>query len=232
MPIAGGTPRKLPGTDGLSLLTWPWATDVPKDATPDRGQTKLVNLSTSEIVDTKTSDKVSGLRCGPDWCGGVSDGNLVIGRPDGSGRQALPGIRTLEGPETLGSGFGLARLLPDGSGIAERKTAAARFTTLVYDPRSGTAGGVGTENGFATGTSSSPTSVVYWDTDQKGALTCRTPPGTVSVPGEKSGASNASGRPPEPPSALQRDKARKPLCAMVPTGGNVEFTVLNLAAVR
>jgi hypothetical protein len=88
MPIAGGSPERLQGTDGLWLQSWPWAADVSSNrgivAIQDRNQTLLVNLETGEKRTIAVPSGVRGLRCSTEWCVGRSGDKVLTMRPDGS----------------------------------------------------------------------------------------------------------------------------------------------------
>ncbi|GAA2208695.1 hypothetical protein GCM10009850_041530 [Nonomuraea monospora] len=88
MSLPGGTIERVPGSDGLQLAAWPWATDEPLDIRTN--PTRLVNLETGETVRIRPARGVEGLRCGPTWCLGVRDGDAVVQRIDGSQARVQP----------------------------------------------------------------------------------------------------------------------------------------------
>ncbi|MER6003834.1 hypothetical protein ABT120_35065 [Nonomuraea angiospora] len=80
MPVTGGTPQRLPGTDGLRLTSWPWAA----------GQNRIVNLETGESAEVSLPDGVRSMQCQPEWCVGAQGQRAIVQRVDGSERQTLP----------------------------------------------------------------------------------------------------------------------------------------------
>ncbi|GGS82761.1 hypothetical protein GCM10010156_46790 [Planobispora rosea] len=79
VPVAGGEPSSVPGTEGLHLFSWPWA----GRATGDRmGAVNLLNLSTGERLDDPAQ-----ARCAVTWC---LTGSQAM-RRDGSRAVDLPG---------------------------------------------------------------------------------------------------------------------------------------------
>ncbi|GAB3145334.1 hypothetical protein GCM10027161_37330 [Microbispora hainanensis] len=79
VPVEGGEPSFVPGTEGLQLFSWPWA-GRPVDRSG--AMTNLLNLSTGERLD----DPVR-ARCAVTWC---LTGNQAT-RRDGSKVLDLPG---------------------------------------------------------------------------------------------------------------------------------------------
>ncbi|MFF0312622.1 hypothetical protein ACFYSC_34780 [Streptosporangium sp. NPDC004379] len=226
MPLTGGSPEPIPGTDGLHLLSWPWAFDVANGEEGedwDRNQTKLVNLETGQATEVNVPDAARGLRCGPAWCFGARGEETIVQRTDGSGRKALPGLLGRMEYTPLADGrFGFFSLSPvtgldtEGEEIEDFHLPLA----AVYDPVTGRAAGVGKRNssgggGLGTGISSSPTSIIYWDEDRRQVEECRMEDAS-SIP-----------RPSGAPSPTGKVKA----CSTVEKGGGKEFTVVNLLAV-
>ncbi|WP_327048922.1 hypothetical protein OG320_14165 [Microbispora sp. NBC_01189] len=157
LPLAGGTPEKIPGTDGLWLDSWPYATDVlterwgmPEDGAP--GQHLLVNLETGERRTLTMPEGVRALSCHPEWCLGRSGGSLVVVRPDGTGERKLPG--RAGDPAIHGDRF---VALDGGRGTRMYDIETGRTATI----------GVGSEDGknwsVGQGTSFSPSLVYYWN---------------------------------------------------------------------
>ncbi|MCG5220295.1 hypothetical protein [Streptosporangium sp. KLBMP 9127] len=161
MPITGGSPEKLAGTEGLHLIDWPWAGDVQKYDDWEKNQTLLVNVETGERLTPQVPDGVKGLRCSPEWCTGRAGEDMVVQRVDGSERTTLR--------ETAG----------DQSAV--RSGRFIQIPSGVYDLTTGQAAEIGatSEDGkvssVGSGISSSPGSVYYW---QAGTLktkkTCKT----------------------------------------------------------
>ncbi|WP_155128744.1 hypothetical protein [[Actinomadura] parvosata] len=90
LDLPAGMIEQIAGSDGLQLVSWPWAIDEPLDL---RGNpTRLVNLATGRTVPIKAARGVEGLRCGPTWCSGVRDGDAVLQRTDGSRLRVRRGL--------------------------------------------------------------------------------------------------------------------------------------------
>ncbi|GAA2081376.1 hypothetical protein [Actinomadura alba] len=100
-PLAGGTARLLPDTEGHHIVRWPWI------GTPGIASTRvpfkvLRNVRTGERRDTKPTSEL--LACGVTWCAGsdgVSDivqrrdgtkGHTVLGGGSDMGTKNLPGL--------------------------------------------------------------------------------------------------------------------------------------------
>ncbi|WP_433418285.1 hypothetical protein ACQP1V_02090 [Microtetraspora malaysiensis] len=156
MPIAGGEPEKIEGTDGLWLDSWPWARDVPGDSFPDEkwrnaNQALLVDLENGTRRTITPPPGVTGLRCSTEWCLGTSGKKALSMRIDGTDVRELPGrSRTTD---LYGGRFAeLGGWLP-----------------AIYDLATGKAGGIGATTrdgrggGWGHGVSSSPTRVFYWN---------------------------------------------------------------------
>ncbi|MBE3016204.1 hypothetical protein IL992_44720 [Microbispora sp. NEAU-D428] len=79
VPVAGGEPSFVPGTEGLRLFSWPWAG---RPADGPAAMTNLLNLSTGERLDDPAQ-----ARCDVTWC---LTGNQAT-RRDGSQVLDLPG---------------------------------------------------------------------------------------------------------------------------------------------
>ncbi|MFI7105371.1 TolB family protein [Nonomuraea sp. NPDC050227] len=84
MPLAGGeAPRLIPGSEGLHLIRWPWATDADDS---QKVQTKVVDLSGAPYTVRVVAPRdVVTLRCGPFWCWGAQGGRSYLQRADGTG---------------------------------------------------------------------------------------------------------------------------------------------------
>ncbi|WP_049557900.1 hypothetical protein [Nonomuraea sp. SBT364] len=145
-PLGGSTPEKIPGSDGLHLIKWPWASDVadlPGDM--ERSQTRLVNLEDGSNVSVQAPPGVERLRCGPVWCFGRGSDGTVVTRVDGS-----------QPP----------RRIQVSSGGPARYPILDRFlpaSMAVYDLATGKLaafGGTGTWYGM--GVSSEPSAIYYW----------------------------------------------------------------------
>ncbi|MFG1687769.1 TolB family protein [Nonomuraea sp. NPDC049269] len=153
IPLAGGEAARVPDSDGLHLMKWPYAVDVadgPKEH--DRNQTKLVDLARGAQTKINVPASARGLRCGPSWCVGRNgQGPLYQGSfvqyLDGTNTIALDGLSDVS---TLIQFPILDRFLFDGS--------------TVYDAATGEVAAIGKGSGmFGVGTSSEPSTIIYWD---------------------------------------------------------------------
>ncbi|MEV6867072.1 hypothetical protein AB0M44_39530 [Streptosporangium subroseum] len=215
MPMGGGAPERIAGTDGLHLLSWPLAVDVgeKEGGYASKNQSRVVDLETGRVTEVKAPEGVKNLRCGPIWCFGdgrdEGDGTLVQ-KLDGSDRKILPGL--FPGPymKDIGGRFGMLNV------GGERSTGGYFPSRAVYDPDSGFAAGIGTGNGWGRGISSSPTSILYWDEGKKEVNECKTVDGRV-IPPDPSGAPVPMGE--------------NTVCSSKEVGGGKELTVVNLLAV-
>lgn len=155
IPLEGGTPQPVPGAEGLTLISWPWASDASENRS--RNQTKLVNLATGQIIPINLPKGAHGVRCGLVWCVGARGEGGVVQRVDGSDRRLLPGTPSWEMISLSGARTGFM-------GSAQRD----HYAAVVYDPETGLAGGIGgpAKDGgswLGVGVSSSPPSIVYMD---------------------------------------------------------------------
>ncbi|WP_406319605.1 hypothetical protein OHA77_19960 [Streptosporangium sp. NBC_01639] len=220
IPLNGGTPELIEGTDGLHLLSWPWAVDVAQGREGedlDKNQTKLVNLATRHTVEVNAPDGTQGLRCGPAWC--LGDG--VVQRVDGSEHKATPPALYTGGMGTtsLAGGFGFFSVVGRDARGEEIEDGDAPLAA-VYDPATGTTGGVGKRDrsgggSIGTGVSSSPPSIIYWDEDQRQVEECKMVD-AASVP-----------RAPGQPTPTGKTK----VCTTTQKGGGEKFRVVNLLAI-
>ncbi|MGN9788845.1 hypothetical protein ACTMTF_46145 [Nonomuraea sp. ZG12] len=198
IPLTGGAPEKI--ADDLHLTSWPLAAGYAPGERGKKNQNRVVNLETGQSTAIEAPPGATNLTCAIEWCFGVQRDRTVRQRIDGSGREPLPdGL----GPyrEVLGGRFPL--LSPPGGDPAKQYIPVK----TVYDPTTGLFGGAhrrspeGGSYGF--GTSSSPTTIMYWDEDKKQRRVCRTT--------SPSGATS---------------------CETKESGGGKEFTVLNTLAIR
>ncbi|MGI5493454.1 hypothetical protein [Microtetraspora malaysiensis] len=167
MPIAGGEPEKIEGTDGLWLDSWPWARDVAGGTFPDErqrnaNQTLLVDLENGTRRTITPPPGVTGLRCSTEWCLSTSDMKALAMRIDGTDVRELTGYSNTM--EIHGGRF----------------AALEAGLSTIYDLATGKAGGIGAVSadgrggGWGHGTSSSPTQVFYWNAQAvKTKQTCR-----------------------------------------------------------
>ncbi|WP_433225364.1 hypothetical protein [Microtetraspora malaysiensis] len=171
MPIGGGKPEKIPGTDGLWLASWPWARNVPAESDietglPDTNQNVLADLRTGvrqNMIPLPGGTRrqgiippgATGLRCSRQWCVGRLDGGAVAVRVDQSDLRRVPW--TMTEPEVYGDRF---VVVLQGT------------TSMIYDLATGKAGGItapsadGRSASYGQGNSSSPTAVFFWDAQQ------------------------------------------------------------------
>ncbi|MFG1960368.1 hypothetical protein [Nonomuraea sp. NPDC049028] len=92
VPITGGTARAMPGTDGLHLVSWPWAADAGQAIDHQVNQRVLVNLETGKRTPLRAPKGVKQMRCAPTWCAGMQGEQAVAWRRDGGSPQPLRGI--------------------------------------------------------------------------------------------------------------------------------------------
>jgi hypothetical protein len=203
IPLTGGTPEKIDGTDGLHLTSWPLAAGYAPGERGAKNQNRVVNLETGQSTAIEAAPGTTRLTCATDWCFGAQRDRTVVQRIDGSDQKQLPEGMEFFGGELLGERFALVS--PPAVGDPAEGYIPVK---MVYDPVTGQIGGVhrsfpegGTSYGF--GTSSSPTTIMYWDEDKAPYRECRTtsPTGNVS-------------------------------CESKEKGGGKEFTVLNTLAIR
>ncbi|GIH93897.1 hypothetical protein Psi01_45270 [Planobispora siamensis] len=224
MPLSGGAPERIGGTDGLHLLSWPWATDV-GERDFQKSQTELVNLETMQTFEVRASDGMTAFRCGLEWCfgsGDSEDNRVVAERMDGSQRRTLPGLYAMGGRDLLARDFGLFHV----SGVVGRDERGEEIedhsvpVAALYDPATGKLAGIGKSDGkggggYGHGTSSSPTSIIYWDEERRTVRRCETVD-AADLP-----------RPSDAP--VPTGKTRS--CETAEEGGGKEFTVVNLLAI-
>ncbi|WP_113698562.1 hypothetical protein [Nonomuraea lactucae] len=167
VPLTGGTPQRIAGSDGLHLLSWPWAGDRTRrgDVT---NQHRLVNLETGESKDVQVPDGAKGMSCLPDWCFAMTKEGVIAQRVDGFVRKTLPSELTLMGSDDdrLGTRFALL------SGHDSTPVSESTARSIVFDAATGLKAGVGKvwPNGASAlgrGVSSSPTTIIYWDEDRE-----------------------------------------------------------------
>jgi RNA polymerase sigma-70 factor (sigma-E family) len=148
IPVAGGAAAQVPGSDGLHLLTWPYAVDVgngPDDL--DRNQSKLVDLASGQTTMMAALATVKGLRCGVSWCSGDDEQGPFAQKLDGTGTIRLASLsRSM-------------RMIPFP--ILDRFLNAG---TVIYDSATGKVAEIGQGSKmYGAGTSSEPSTIAYWD---------------------------------------------------------------------
>lgn len=155
MPITGGTPARMPRTDGLHLTSWPWAARKVGDKRK-MNENRLVNLETGQAVDVPLPRDVSFMRCHPQWCVGMQGRRVIVQRVDGSQRRTLP-------PELLP--WRQDSLIGDRYALFVLR--GGTDTVVLYDLSTGTMGRLGPW-AKGPGRSSSPSDTPFWDTGTGG----------------------------------------------------------------
>ncbi|WP_141703473.1 hypothetical protein [Planobispora rosea] len=223
MPLGGGTAERIEGTDGLHLVSWPWAADV-GERDFQKKQTKLVNLETMQVVEVKAPDGLETFRCGPEWCfgAGSSESNQVIAeRPDGSQRRVLPGLHVQGQQDILARNLGLFHVSTVVGRDKRDEEIEDHSVPLIalYDPATGTLAGAGRRDpkggSYGYGNSSSPSSIVYWDQGEKTVERCK----TVDAEDLRR------------PSGVPTPTGKTRYCETTQEGGGKELTVVNLLAI-
>ncbi|WP_214413167.1 hypothetical protein [Sphaerisporangium fuscum] len=174
VPLAGGDAEKVPGSDGLQVLSWPWAADARAigDEPGPGNQSRLLNLETGERRSIENADGLKLLRCGPALCYGNRDGGRtpagVVQGVDGADRRELPGLDG-DGSPPIADRF----VLFGGINAVEggQDDPASAPVAVIYDRVTGTLGGIGFRTkdgsgGYGRGTSSSPSLIFYWGVDR------------------------------------------------------------------
>lgn len=213
MPMGGGVPERIEGTDGLHLLSWPLAVDfgAKESGSTYRNQTRVVNLETGRGTEVKAPEGVKNLRCGPTWCFGDWGDEVLVQKLDGSDRKTLPGLSSRSDANNVSGRFGML------DAVEGANTGDYLSSLVVYDPDSGFTVRMGTGNGGTWGRGiSSPTSILYWDEGKKQVRECKTVDGRILPP-------QASGEP--------VPTGESTVCSTKEVGGGKELTVVNLLAV-
>jgi LSD1 subclass zinc finger protein len=153
VPISGGAPQALPGTDGLHLVSWPWASDVRRYDT-DLNQSVLVNLETGERTPLTTPSGARGMRCSLNWCVATLEGRTVV--------WSLPGgeSRAVRGPLTPASQMRADRFINLGATVHDLVTGQSVEIGLKKSPGGTT---------WHSGVSSSPGLVFSWQAPSCGS---------------------------------------------------------------
>ncbi|MEV1239447.1 hypothetical protein [Nonomuraea sp. NPDC049750] len=146
-PFGNGAPNRVPKSDGLRLISWPWAGDASTDdeefETPGYNQSKVVNLADGTETKVVIKDGMKDLRCGPVWCRGRQGATSVVQHVDGTGVKKLP------------KGFRMYAILDR----------FLRSGDTVYDLNTGTSARIETPGGWnSDGASSEPSSIIYGGT--------------------------------------------------------------------
>ncbi|MER6173081.1 hypothetical protein [Streptosporangium sp. NPDC001681] len=97
VPLRGGEPRAVPGTEGRHLLQWPWVGRHTKHTDPSKlvAFSELFNVETRKRRDAVVRPGESFVRCGVNLCSGTMppEGELprrFVRDRDGSRERALP----------------------------------------------------------------------------------------------------------------------------------------------
>ncbi|MFD1541525.1 hypothetical protein [Nonomuraea guangzhouensis] len=118
--FTGGAPHRVPETDGLHLIRWPWAGDAGNVfIEADRNQSKIVNLADGTVTKTVIKDGMKGLRCGRVWCRGRQGGTAFVQRLNGTGFVKIPDRGFIGGPRPYPV---LDRFLPSGENVFDLNT--------------------------------------------------------------------------------------------------------------
>ncbi|MFI6602978.1 hypothetical protein ACIBHX_42600 [Nonomuraea sp. NPDC050536] len=149
MPLSGGLPSPVAGSEGLFIIDWPWAGDIPAYGNnAERNQTKVVNLKTGEVRQVHPPEGYSNLRCGPVWCYAHQKDAIVsiVQRVDGTQSRTLPGVAV--------------------GGALNDYPILSRFLTTrdaVYDLETNTMATFKVPGDWSgVGTSWEPSTIVYW----------------------------------------------------------------------
>ncbi|MEU7864524.1 hypothetical protein [Nonomuraea sp. NPDC049141] len=147
-PFADGAPNRVPKTDGLHLISWPWAGDAGNVfIEPDRNQSKIVNLADGTVTKVVIKDKMKGVRCGPVWCSGRQGGAAFFQRLDGTRIGKVPGFGFIGGPRPYPV---LDRFLRAGDSV--------------YDLNTGNVARIEKPGSWIGSNSLEPSTVLYWGT--------------------------------------------------------------------
>lgn len=163
IPLSGGQAEKVEGSDGLHLTSWPHAVGYAPGERGQKNQNRRVNLVTGEVTEIPVPPATTKLTCAAEWCYGAAagDGGLLVQRVDGSDIRQFPSLAYFG--ELLGDRF--AQVMPNRGDADPVKEYVA--PVAVYDPATGLIGGVhrmspNQPTGYGSGTSSSPTTIMYW----------------------------------------------------------------------
>jgi hypothetical protein len=146
-PFTNGAPNRVPKSDGLHLISWPWAGDASTDDEEFEkfgyNQSKIVNLADGTVTKVVIKDGMKDMRCGPVWCRGRQGTTSVVQRVDGTGVKKLP------------KGFGMYAILDR----------FLRSADTVYDLNTGRLARIETPGGWSSnGTSSERSRILYGGT--------------------------------------------------------------------
>ncbi|MFB4315287.1 hypothetical protein [Actinomadura sp. 21ATH] len=138
MPLSGGVPRKIPGTEGLQILSWPWA-GAPGERSGARvGDVRFKSIRNLQTGERRTAGVASfkGVwECAVNWCLGgpasdvIYDGSelvTAVQRRNGRDGRSLPADAGMPG------GILYERFVP------YRTRGAASRNHILYDLETGT----------------------------------------------------------------------------------------------
>lgn len=155
LPLTGGEPEKIQGTDDLHLNAWPWAFAFGPGKQGERNQTRLVNLETGTSMDISLQEGDKGVICNENKCIGTRDSGMFSQGPQGDSRIVLPDGVSLHTAEE--------RLQDDVVNAM-----GGSKLPLAYDLRSGRLVSFGKEG---LGYWNLP-GILAWDDDAKGVQKC------------------------------------------------------------
>ncbi|TYB60703.1 hypothetical protein FXF51_31370 [Nonomuraea sp. PA05] len=148
-PLTGGIPERIPSGNGLHLLRWPWASDVPAGTdTGDRNQSEVVDLALDTRIQVTVPGQAKGLRCGPHWCFGRDTKGGFVQRIDGG--EVRSGLEGFGQPEVRSMAPILNRFVVLRDGVYDVETG---LTATI--PR--------TAAWMSTGMTAEPSTALYWE---------------------------------------------------------------------
>ncbi|MEZ7126290.1 hypothetical protein ACBR40_13235 [Nonomuraea sp. AD125B] len=171
VPLTGGTPARVPGGDGLTLTSWPWAAHRSGSGSPLANQDRAVDLETGRSFDVRAPEGTRFLRCGPRWCAGAHNGGLAVKRVDGTGAtMLLLGLRLYAPRAPYADRYVLT--VPE----TPPQTGGGPLAVL-FDLETGTTIGLGEQRPGTLGTpiavsKSASATVLHWDADAQPPATC------------------------------------------------------------
>ncbi|MEU6713767.1 hypothetical protein ABZ897_20010 [Nonomuraea sp. NPDC046802] len=164
VPLTGGKPSRVPGSDGLHLTAWPWANGRVSEK-PGANQNRVVNLETGRSVDVPLPAQIHMTQCHAEWCVGVGGGRMIVQRVDGTGRKTLPVMFRPDGARwLLGDRYAMFGVYDE--------TRRGQPIAVVYDLATGVTAGLGEKSEpWVSGSvmmgasSSAPSTTPSWDAD-------------------------------------------------------------------
>ncbi|MGH3735441.1 MAG: hypothetical protein ACRDT6_07435 [Micromonosporaceae bacterium] len=107
LPLTGGEPRKVAGSDGYHLVNWPWIGSPAIDHSGDGfvvdgpddpgfvAYQRLRNIMTDEVRDAVPAAKGELWSCAVVWCVNGRDDYTLARHRDGSHQRTLPGMSSV-----------------------------------------------------------------------------------------------------------------------------------------